>query len=77
MNPNLKPIYDSFNEDHPDIQIKPDLFQIGAIAYLKENNETMDLLVTNKEAREEFKQFIKHIFSTKNISIQNLLREYQ
>ena len=76
MNPNLKPIYKSFTEANPSIQIKPELFQISAIAYLKENNESMELLIENKEAQEEFKQFMKHVLLTKNVDIQNLLSEY-
>ena len=71
MNPNLKPIYKSFTEANPSIQIKPELFQISAIAYLKENNESMELLIENKEAQEEFKLFISNF-----VDIQNLLSEY-
>ena len=76
MNPNLKPIYRDFKDENPTIDIKPEFFQIGAIAYLKENNETMELLLKNQEATEEFKNFIKHVVLSKNKDIQHLVQNY-
>ena len=76
MNPNLKPIYRDFRDENPTIDIKPEFFQIGAIAYLKENNETMELLLKNQEAMEEFKNFIKHVILSKNKDIRHLVQNY-
>lgn len=76
MNPNLKPIYRDFRDENPTIHIQPEFFQIGAIAYLKENNETMELLMKNEEAIEEFKNFMKHVVSSKNKDIRQLVKNY-
>lgn len=77
MNPNLKPILKDFREENPNIEIKSDFFQVGAIAYLKENNETMELLLENQEARDEFKHFIKDVLLDKNKDIQSLIANYE
>lgn len=49
-------------------------FELATIAYLRENNETVDLLNKNQECFDEFKTYLIHLLKHGDHSIQEVLK---
>jgi hypothetical protein len=57
-------------------KINYELFQIISIAFLKENNETLDTLKVNREFKQELFNFVTELMEETNPSINNLVKQY-
>ena len=74
-NKSLSAILNKYQKEYTS-SIQYPLFNIIVLAFLKENNETLDTLEINNEFRQELFLFTQHIICQKDTTLKHILKQY-
>ena len=75
-NKQLLKILQLYKQNKLNYDINYNLFNLITIAFLKENNETIEILLINKETRDELYSFVDDVLKKKTSMISNLIDQY-